>query len=41
MESGSSSIDNGGKRMYSENLTLTMPSFVFFDINLILWHMSF
>jgi len=35
MESGGSSIDNGGKRMYNENLILTVPNSVFFDMNLI------
>jgi len=40
MESGGSSIDNGGKRMYKENSILTMPSSVFFDKNLIIRHMS-
>lgn len=39
MESGGSSMDSGGKRMYKENLILTMPNSVFHGLNLI-WHMS-
>jgi len=43
MESGGSSnnIDNGGKRMYMENLILTVPYSVFFATDLILRHMSY
>lgn len=40
MESGGSSFDNGGKRMYGDNLILTMPNSVFYAVNLAVWHMS-